>query len=130
MTAPADLLAGLHDVRHPRATGAEALADGLAGAGLGLLLAGLLVLALRRLTRRAVSRDGALLAELEAARGLETGRRLLAQAKILERLAARGDPESGLRARLREALYRPDPGLDPAAVEGEIRALIARRGGW
>ncbi|MEH3145985.1 MAG: DUF4381 family protein [Methylobacterium frigidaeris] len=61
--------------------------DGLAGAGLGLILAGLVILARRRLDRRRWPLRRAMLAELDAASGRPAADRLLAQARILDRVA-------------------------------------------
>ncbi len=149
----AETLGKLRDIHLPELTDAAILADWAAAASLGLFAALLLILLASAFVRRSVSDRKDLLAALTASRGLAPAERLLAQAKILQELAARearkGNAEveevdwretlgglsrseffvTGPGAALREDLYRPNPASDPEAFDRELVALLKRAGG-
>lgn len=143
----ADALSRLHDVREPATGSAETIADALAGGSLGLLSALLAFVLVRSFTQRSLTRREIARAELRRARGLAPDQRLLAQAKVLDRVAPDASGRSGedelsetahssddpdlpwrrLRGELHQALYRPNPTIDLDRIEGEILQLLASR---
>jgi hypothetical protein len=143
----ADTLARLHDVRDPATGVAEAVADALAGGSVGVLSALLAFILLRAVTKRLPTQREVVSAELTRARHLAPDQRLLAQAKLVDRIApdislgpgasgssdptrseGRSEPWQRLKADLRDALYRQDPAIDLDRVEGEILRLLSSRG--
>ncbi len=143
----ADVLSRLHDVRDPATGAVDAITEALAGGSLGLLSALLLFALFRSLTSRLPTRWEVVGAELAKARRLAPEQRLLALAKLIERISPEGAVPSGsggppdglrspqdrdaawqrLRADLREALYRPGAAIDPGRVEEEILHLLSLR---
>ncbi len=146
----AEMLAQLRDIRLPEVSDAGILADWAAGAMLGLLTALALLLLLRGLIRRIPSQRHAALQALAASSNLEPGERLLAQARLLQALAAKLQPadlagegrlhwsailerklrtgffSSGPGAALSSGLYNPDCKADPDRLEQELRLLLRR----
>ncbi len=148
--AATEVLVQLRDIRLPELSEAAILADWAAGAMLGLLMAfGLLLLA-RGLLRRIPSHRNAALQALAASRSLEPGERLLAQAHLLQALAAKLQPATpagegrlhwsaileqklrtdffsiGAGTALCSGLYSPDSKADPDRLEQELRLLLRR----
>ncbi|SMF51841.1 protein of unknown function [Tistlia consotensis] len=148
MVDVADRLARLHGLRLPALDTGAVLADVAAAFAAGLLLAILVVLLARAFLRPADSPRRRLLADLAGSRTLPREERLLAQARLLRRLAAEieeGEPvraedwpglldqrlgtdffTAGAGARLREALYRRDAALDPESIDRELTRLLRR----
>ncbi|WP_189654988.1 hypothetical protein [Paracoccus mutanolyticus] len=114
-----DIVADLHPPRLPAPFTAPGWDDFLAAAGLGLMLAALLVaIAMPALRRRA--RPPRLSHRLALAAGLPPADRLLALARILAEQGRALPPDQ------RRALYRGEPG-DPDAVEALIRSGTRER---
>lgn len=117
----AERLAGLHDIRLPALWPEALIADAAAATAVGLSLALCVVLLARLLLYRPASRRRRLLEALAASRALPTGERLLAQAKLLDRLAAEleGAEASGDKEASRE---RADLGGRLALLDRRLRS--------
>lgn len=148
--AALEVLGQLRDIRLPEISEAAVLADWAAGAALGLLLTFGLLLVARGLLRRIPSHRNTALQALAASRSLETGERLLAQARLLQALASKLQPaalageggphwsvilerhlrtdffSAGAGAALCNGLYSPDSNADPDRLEQELRLLLRR----
>lgn len=153
MAAGADPLAGLRDIRFPAPTIETLLTDALIAIAAGILFALFVTFFTRLILRKRRSLREAVLAGLEATRQLKSGHRLFAQAALLKQAASEiplledsSDAQAKLRSwtakldhwlrsdffskgmgvKLREALYRQEPDLDPDAVDRELVRLIRR----
>ena len=149
MDRSADLLAELRDSRLPELSEASVLADAATAFVAGLILALAIALVVRVFARRPPSRRDRALAELAASRALAPDERLLAQARLLRRVADERDRRgvdstsahwadvfdqrldtdfftAGPGVVLREALYRPDARVDPEQIDRELVKLLRR----
>lgn len=146
MDESADVLAQLRDIHLPSLSESSMAADWAAGCALGLLAAILVTLLARTVVRRPPSDRAAALADLAVSRGLQPAERLLAQAKILQRLASQlrfpaddagrhwsiqlghrlGSDILTSGTGLSEALYRPDCAIDPELLDRELVRLLKR----
>ncbi|MFE1597538.1 DUF4381 family protein [Methylobacterium sp. ID0610] len=135
-------LADLRGLHPPPETGAVRL-DVLAAIGIGLVLAALVLLAHAKWRRQKISVRRAALNELAAARGLDPAARLLAQARLLARLARTLGIEGEDRAAALDRLFATDfftagPGRaltrdlyapaspDPDAIDAGLARCFAR----
>jgi hypothetical protein len=141
----ADTLARLHDVRNPATGMAEAVADVLAGGSVGLLAALIVFVLLRAVTRRPPTWREIVRADLMRASRLAPDQRLLALAKLIDRITPELSCNSGadglagsarssenapwqrITAELRQALYRRKPTIDLDRVEMDILQLLSSR---
>ncbi|MDN3626506.1 DUF4381 family protein [Methylobacterium isbiliense] len=137
--------AALADLRglHPPPDPGGLRLDVLAAIGLGLLLAAVTLLLRGWLARRRVSVRRAALADLAASRGLDPAARLLAQARLVARLAATlgaegADPAAALDRLLATDFFTAGPGRaltrdlyartvpDTEAIDAGLVRLLAR----
>lgn len=146
MADVAESLSSLHDIRLP-GLGPEALLGDVAVTfAAGLALALIATQLARLFLYRPASRCQRLLEALFDSRQLPAGERLLAQARLLKRLAdelaqepARDDWLTlldrrlgtdfftvGPGAQLRDGLYRREPPVDPEVIEREVVRLLRR----
>ncbi|MBX2854094.1 MAG: hypothetical protein KTR21_03850 [Rhodobacteraceae bacterium] len=144
--APLDPLSALHELRAPQLDGLSSLADGAMALAAGLLAALLLSWLFEIATRRAESRVEGLGAALTASRSKPPADRLAAQARVLQAIAQRMNPEADADwrealapalkhrpadadtlAALAVALYQPGPTPDLDATEALIRSLLRRQ---
>ncbi len=151
MALAADPLAGLRDIRVPAPTLETLVADALIAIAAGILIAVLLTLFASVFLSKRRSLQDIVLAALEGTRNRPPKDRLFAQAAILKQAASdlppledSGKPQNakqswtarldrwfgsnffsnGTGARLREALYHRELGIDPDTVDQELVRLI------